>query len=59
MSGESQVPEIREAWNMLTSELGKETWGGVSVGEGEKVGLGLIAWDSLEVSSTYFFGVDE
>jgi hypothetical protein len=30
--------------------LGKESWGGMSVGEGENVGLELIGWDSLEVS---------
>lgn len=50
MGDESKEPGVREAWKTLTAELGKETWGGISVGEGEKVGLGLIAWDSLEVS---------
>lgn len=50
MSDESKGPEIREAWKTLITELGKETWGGISVGEGEKVGLGLIGWNSLEVS---------
>jgi hypothetical protein len=34
----------------LMGILGKESWGGVSVGEGEFVGLGLVGWDSLEVS---------
>lgn len=50
MSDESKGPEIREAWKALVMELGKETWGGVSVGDGDKVGLGLIGWDNLEVS---------
>ena len=58
ISDESKGAEIREAWKTLTTELGKETWGGVSVSEGEKVGLGLIAWDSLEVSSAFLFSVD-
>jgi hypothetical protein len=50
MSDASKAPEIREAWKTLLSEIGKESWGGVSVGEGEKVRVGLIARDSLEVS---------
>jgi hypothetical protein len=29
--------------------IGKESWGGMSVGDGEHVGLGLVGWDSLEV----------
>ena len=53
LNDESKGPEIREAWKTLVTELGKETWGGVSVGEGDKVGLGLIAWDSLEASNFF------
>lgn len=36
--------------------LGKESWGGMSVGEGEHVGLALVGWDSLEVSGDDDFG---
>jgi hypothetical protein len=35
--------------------IGKESWGGISVGEGERVGLALVGWDSLEVSSPDVF----
>ncbi|KAM5351196.1 hypothetical protein ACJ41O_003919 [Fusarium nematophilum] len=44
----SKHPEARKAWMDLAGALGKDTWGGVSVGDGPAVGLGLIGWDSLE-----------
>ncbi|KAM0436680.1 hypothetical protein ACHAPT_002389 [Fusarium lateritium] len=44
----SKHPEVRKAWMSLVDALGKETWGGVSVGDGPTVGLGLVGWDSLE-----------
>jgi hypothetical protein len=50
ISDESKHGEVRKAWEELMGILGKESWGGVSVGEGEHVGLGLVGWDSLEVS---------
>ena len=50
ISDESKYEEVRKAWEELMGILGKESWGGVSVGEGEHVGLGLVGWDSLEVS---------
>ncbi|KAH6962694.1 hypothetical protein DER45DRAFT_98714 [Fusarium avenaceum] len=40
--------ELRKAWTDLASALQKETWGGISVGDGPSVGLGMIGWDSLE-----------
>ncbi|KAH8786409.1 hypothetical protein F5882DRAFT_518171 [Hyaloscypha sp. PMI_1271] len=48
ISDESKHEEVRKAWEELMGILGKESWGGVSVGEGEHVGLGLVGWDSLE-----------
>lgn len=50
----SKHPEVRKAWMSLVDALGKETWGGVSVGDGPTVGLGLVGWDSLEVRQCYF-----
>jgi len=50
VSDEGKFEEVRKAWEELMRVLGKESWGGVSVGEGENVGLGLVGWDSLEVS---------
>jgi hypothetical protein len=47
---ESKHEEARKAWEDLMGIIGKESWGGMSVGEGEHVGLGLVGWDSLEVS---------
>lgn len=41
--------QVRGAWSDLVSALGKDTWGGRSIGDGPTVGLGLIGWDSLEV----------
>ncbi|KAF4461112.1 hypothetical protein FALBO_12104 [Fusarium albosuccineum] len=48
LDDKSKHPEARKAWMDLASALGKETWGGVSTGGEPTVGLGLIAWDSLE-----------
>ncbi|KAJ3540269.1 hypothetical protein NM208_g5146 [Fusarium decemcellulare] len=48
LDDKSKHPEARKAWMDLASALGKETWGGVSTGDGPTVGLGLIAWESLE-----------
>jgi hypothetical protein len=50
ISDESKHEEVRKAWEELMGILGKESWRGMSVGEGEHVGLGLVGWDSLEVS---------
>jgi hypothetical protein len=50
ISDESKHGEVGKAWEELMGILGKESWGGMSVGEGEHVGLGLVGWDSLEVS---------
>lgn len=47
---ESKGPEIKKAWEDLMTILGKETFGGRSVGDGPKVGMMMVAWDSLEVS---------
>lgn len=47
---ESKQTEVKAAWDDLMVLLGKESWGGFSVGEGEHVGLGVFGWDSLEVS---------
>lgn len=35
--------------SLVIDALGKETWGGVNVGDGPTVGLGLVGWDSLEI----------
>ena len=50
VGGEGEYEGVRQAWEELMGILGKVSWGGVSVGEGEFVGLGLVGWDSLEVS---------
>ena len=50
VGGEGEYEGVRQAWEELMGILGKESWGGVSVGEGEFVGLGFVGWDSLEVS---------
>jgi hypothetical protein len=47
---EAKGQEVRKAWEELMAILGKQSWGGLSVGDGEKVGMGLVGWDSLEVA---------
>ncbi|KAF7550511.1 hypothetical protein G7Z17_g5677 [Cylindrodendrum hubeiense] len=48
LSDDGQHVQVRTAWSSLVSALGKDTWGGRSIGGGPSVGLGLIGWDSLE-----------
>ncbi|PNP57328.1 hypothetical protein FNYG_15234 [Fusarium nygamai] len=40
--------DLRKTWADLALAPGKETWGGISVGNGPSVGLGMIGWNSLE-----------
>ncbi|KAI8711081.1 hypothetical protein NCS52_01483500 [Fusarium sp. LHS14.1] len=44
----SKHAEAREAFENLAKAAGKETVGGVSAGDGQKAGLGVTGWDSLE-----------
>ena len=48
---ESKGPEARKAWEDLMAIIGKESWGGRTVGDGPKAGIALVGWDSLEVCS--------
>ncbi|KAH7165285.1 hypothetical protein EDB81DRAFT_679020 [Dactylonectria macrodidyma] len=54
LSDDGQHVQVRSAWSDLVTTLGKETWGGRSVGDGPKVGLGLIGWDSLEEAAAAY-----
>ncbi|KAH8658526.1 hypothetical protein BGZ61DRAFT_371206 [Ilyonectria robusta] len=47
-------PEVSKAWVDLTTALGKDTWGGKSIGDGPTVGLGMIGWDSVEEAGVAF-----
>lgn len=38
----------------VVQALGKETFGGRSVGDGPFVGLGIIGWDSVEEAAAAF-----
>ncbi|KAH9208992.1 hypothetical protein DL95DRAFT_394785 [Leptodontidium sp. 2 PMI_412] len=51
---ESKIPEIKKAWEDLMAILGKETFGGRSVGDGPKAGMGLVGWDSLEEAKSAY-----
>jgi hypothetical protein len=46
----SKHEEARKAWEDLMGVLGKQAWGGKKVGDGDFIGLGIVGWDSLEVS---------
>ncbi|KAH7333158.1 hypothetical protein BKA65DRAFT_40792 [Rhexocercosporidium sp. MPI-PUGE-AT-0058] len=50
----SKGPEIKKAWEDLMKILGKESFGGLSVGDGPRAGLGLAGWDSLEEAKAAF-----
>ena len=58
VADEGKLEEVRKAWEELMGVIGKESWRGISVGEGEIVGLGLVGWDSLEVSKGDYKGVN-
>ncbi|KAH7381956.1 hypothetical protein BKA64DRAFT_713197 [Cadophora sp. MPI-SDFR-AT-0126] len=45
---ETKGAEARKAWEDLMAVLGKESWGGKTVGDGPQAGMGLVGWDSLE-----------
>ena len=54
VTDEAKGAGLRMAWDALMALLGKESWGGLSVGEGEKIGLGLVGWDSLEQAKSAY-----
>ncbi|CAL3968220.1 hypothetical protein PZA11_006792 [Diplocarpon coronariae] len=54
ITDESKGPEIKKAWEELTTILGKPTWGGKAVGA--PVGIALVSWDSLEEAGAAYKG---
>ena len=51
---ENKHGEARKAWMDVVQLLGKETFGGKSLGDGPPVGLGMIGWNSLEEAGEAF-----
>jgi hypothetical protein len=48
VKSEADGDAAHKAWLDLCSILGKQTMGGVSTSDGDKTGMGLVGWDSLE-----------
>ena len=51
VSDAGKQEEGKKAWFELMTVIGKQPVGGVSVADGEHVGLGMVGYDSLEVSN--------
>lgn len=45
---EASGDAAHKAWKDLCAIIGKDTMGGVSVGDESKTGLGMIGWDSMQ-----------
>ncbi|KAH8647618.1 hypothetical protein BGZ60DRAFT_228172 [Tricladium varicosporioides] len=52
VADEGKLEEVRAAWEAVMAAVGKQTWGGRSVGseDGKTYGLGFVGWDSFEAS---------
>lgn len=51
LSDASKNVEARQFWIDFVSAVGSESFGGRSVDDKAVIGLGLLGWDSIEVSS--------
>ncbi|TVY75680.1 hypothetical protein LSUE1_G005179 [Lachnellula suecica] len=48
VSDESKADELKGAWDAFMKVIGKEAWGGKSVGGDKTYGIGLVGWDSIQ-----------